>query len=631
MDSSFNLTLEIILAVGAGIAAQVVAAFLRLPSIVFLLLFGITLGVSGLHWLHPQRLGQGLEVIVALSVAIILFEGGLNLGLKELRTVSGSLRNLVTFGALLTLVGGGVAAHFLAEFPWPIAFLYGSLVVVTGPTVVGSVIKQVGVERSVAALLEGEGVFIDPIGAILAVVVLETILNAQSAAPAEVWDIAAGLALRLGVGVGIGVLAGWSLSAFLKRADFLGEEISNLVVLASVWGVFGVSQALVSESGLMATVALGIVLNSSDLPDGRLLKRFKGKLTLLCVSVLFILLAADLSLGSVLALGWGSLGTVLILMFAVRPLSVYLCTFSSSLSWQQKVFLAWIAPRGIVAASVASLFGIVLTERGVNGGEAIKALVFLTIMMTVFAQGLTAKALARLLRLTSDQAAGAVIIGCTPLGRLLARLFQSQGESVVLIDTDPEACRLAQTEDLSVFQSSALDPDVLDKAGINSLGTLLALTPNGEVNWVLADRALEEFKPPKVWIVGPERPEEGANAKSPALQTLMDQACLKRWNLYLTQDQVKIGRLRAPEDDKGEQIRQIQTLIDAGELLPLFVKRQGTLQIIAKAKSLRPRDDFFYLLHDPRPALLKRLAGGASGVRLPLALLPEAEELSLLK
>jgi NhaP-type Na+/H+ or K+/H+ antiporter len=634
MEGSFTLTLQIILAVIAGITAQVVAAYLRVPSIVFLLLFGILLGTSGLHLLHPQQLGQGLEVIVALSVAIILFEGGLNLSLKELSHVSGSLRNLVTLGTLITLVGGGVAAHQLAEFPWAIAFLYGALVVVTGPTVVGSLIKEVQVERSVATLLEGEGVLIDPVGAILAVVVLETILKTQGTVEVELLEIVTGLALRLGVGLGVGALAGWGLSFFLKRAQFLSDEINNLVVLASVWGVFGLAQLLVSESGLMATVVLGMVLNSSDLPDERLLKRFKGKLTLLCVSVLFILLAADLSLGSVVALGWGSLQTVLVLMLVIRPLSVFFCTLSSSLSWQQKVFIAWIAPRGIVAASVASLFGILLTEKGINGGEAIKALVFLTIMMTVFLQGLTAKFLARLLGLTLDQATGAVIIGCTPLGRLIARLFQSQGESVVLIDTDAEACRLAQGEDLPVFQSSALDPDVLEKAGINSLGTLLALTHNGEVNWVLAHQAAAEFKPPKIWIVGPEKvqpPEELSNGKVPMIQTLMDQAHLKLWNQYLQNDQVKGGRLRIQESELAEQERKIQTLIAAGELLPLFLKRNGNLQVVKQASGWRSGDEFFYLLHDPRPALLKRLAGGAASNRLPLALLPESEELSLLR
>jgi NhaP-type Na+/H+ or K+/H+ antiporter len=632
MEGDLNLTLQIVLTVLAGISAQVVAAYLQVPSIVFLLLFGIALGISGLQILHPQQLGEGLEVIVALSVAIILFEGGLNLSLRQLGQVSGSLRNLVTMGTLITLAGAGMAAHWLSEFPWTIAFLYGSLVVVTGPTVVGPLIKQVQVERSVATLLEGEGVLIDPVGAILAVVVLETIFKANVPVEADIVEILLGLVLRLGTGLGVGVLGGWLLSLFLKWADFLSEEISNLLVLACVWGVFEGSQLLIGESGLMATVAMGIVLNSSAIPEERLLRRFKGKLTILCVSVLFILLAADLSLASIVALGWGSVLTVLTLMLVVRPLSVWLCTFSSSLSWQQKCFVAWIAPRGIVSASVASLFAILLTERGINGGDAIKALVFLTIMMTVFLQGLTAKALALALGITSARTTGAVIIGCTPLGRLIAALFQSQGESVVLIDTDLEACQAAKDQDLPVVHSSGLDPNILEEAGINSMGTFLALTSNGEVNLVLAQHAQEEFNPPRVLAVMPTpTPETQSSLKNnKGIQIFIDQQRFKTWNQYIKDDQVKLGRLNFSETDLVQQQARIQGLIEGGELLPLMMRRNGNLQLIKNTETWAAGDEMFYLLHDPRPALLKRLSGGRAVSRLALANLPEIEEMPLL-
>ncbi|MEL7522853.1 MAG: sodium:proton antiporter, partial [Cyanobacteria bacterium J06553_1] len=382
MEESFQITIQIIIVVLAGISAQIVGEYLKVPSIVFLLIFGILLGSSSLDILHPQDLGVGLEVLVALSVAIILFEGGLNLELRELGKVSGSLRNLVTIGTLITLIGGGMAAHWLAEFPWSIAFLYASLVVVTGPTVIGPLLKQVRVDRQVATLLEGEGVLIDPVGAILAVVVLNTILN-TNAAPL---DIMSGLLLRLGIGSVVGGLGGWLLGLLLKQTNSISDELKNLVVLAGVWGLFGLSQTLRSESGLMATVVAGIVVKASALPEERLLKRFKGQLTVLCVSVLFILLAADLSIASVFALGWGSVLAVAVLMVVVRPISVAVCTWNSDLNWRQKAFLAWVAPKGIVSASVASLFAILLTEKGINGGDAIKALVFLTILMTVFFQ-----------------------------------------------------------------------------------------------------------------------------------------------------------------------------------------------------------------------------------------------------
>ncbi len=310
MDGSFELTVQIVVTVFAGISAQVLADYLKVPSIVFLLLFGLCLGPDVLDILHPQQLGLGLEVLVSLAVAIILFEGGLNLSLRDLGEVSGSLRNLVTIGTLITLIGGGMAAHWLAEFPWPIAFIYASLVVVTGPTVIGPLLKQVQVNRQVATILEGEGVLIDPVGAILAVVVLNTILNSHDTS----WQVISSLILRLGVGSLIGAVGGWFITWFLKQAKFLSEELKNLVVLADVWGLFALAQTIRSESGLMATVIAGLVLRDSSVPEERLLRRFKGQLTILFVSVLFILLAADLSIASVFALGWGSVATVLVLM-----------------------------------------------------------------------------------------------------------------------------------------------------------------------------------------------------------------------------------------------------------------------------------------------------------------------------
>lgn len=624
MEGSFQLTLQIAIAVLAGISAQVLAEYLKIPSIVFLLLFGILLGPDGLTLLHPHDLGIGLEVLVALSVAIILFEGGLNLALRDLGRVSGSLRNLVTVGTLITLIGGGMAAHWLAEFPWSIAFLYASLVVVTGPTVISPLLKQVEVDRQVATLLEGEGVLIDPVGAILAVVVLDTILN-SNATPVE---IVGDLMLRLGIGASIGAISGWLLGLILKQATVLSEELKNLVVLAGVWLLFCLAQMSRSESGLMATVIAGIVLRASSVPEERLLRRFKGQLTILCVSVLFVLLAADLSLASVFALGWGSILTVLALMFIVRPTSIALCTVNSGMNWRQKLFLAWVAPRGIVSASVSSLFAILLTQQGLNGGDSIKALVFLTIVMTVFIEGLTARWIARWLKITLAETTGAVIVGCTPLSRLIARLFQEAGETVVLIDTDFEACQKAKEENLPVFQSSALDPDVLEEAGIHSMGTFMALTNNGEVNLVLAQRAIEEFQPPRVYAVFPDNNGTTTN-KTKVSQAFLEQMSLKNWNQYLNDGQVKLGKTVLKESELSLQQAHLQTLIRAGELLPLLVKRQGGLQVVRAIEEWLSGDEIIYLLHDSRPKLLKRLSGGTQSSRLALEKLPEVEEISL--
>ena len=629
MEESFEITLQMVITIVAGISAQVLAAYLKLPGIVFLLFFGILLGSDGIGLLHPQMLGTGLEVIVALATAIILFEGGLDLDLRELGKVSTTLQLLVTLGTLVTLLGGSMAAHWLSEFPWPIAFLYASLVVVTGPTVVTPLLKHIKVERQVAAILEGEGVLIDPVGAILAVVVLDTILNSD-AGPI---NAAIGLLLRLGVGAVIGGVGGWVMSLVFKHANFLSFELKNLLVLAGLWGLFALSQNIRSESGLMTTVVAGIVFANSSVPEERQLRQFKGQLTILSVSVLFILLAADLSIDSLLALGWGSLFSVLALMFIVRPINILLCTWNSNFNWRQKLFLSWIAPRGIVSASVASLFAILLTQHGINGGDAIKALVFLTIIVTVVCQGLTAGWLANCLQITSKEATGVVIVGCNPLSMLIARFFQERGEKVVMIDTNPESCEQAEDRNIQVIASSAFDVEVLEGAGLGSMGTFLAATNNGEVNFVLAQRAAEEFDPPRVLAVYPRDPtaKVPANNSQKVNQAFVSDLAIKRWNEYLNNGQVKLLTTTLSQSDIENQKESLKELVEGGDLVPLLMEREKHLMVMPASQQWQIGDRIIYLLHDPRPTLLKRLSGGTQSNRLSLDKLPEVEEFPLAK
>ncbi len=604
MEAPFEITLQIVITVLAGISAQVLAAYLKLPSIILLLIFGIALGSDGLGWLAPQTLGVGLEVIVSLCVALILFEGGLSLELKEIGKVSGSLRNLITIGTFITLVGGGIAAHWLGEFPWSIAFLYASLVVVTGPTVVTPLLKQVGVERKVSTLLEGEGVLIDPVGAILAVVVLDIILNGDT----DPTFVLGGLLARLSIGAVIGGGGGALMALFLRTADFLSEELRNLVVLAGIWGLYGLAQSVRSESGLMAAVAAGMVVRAISIPEERLLRRFKGQLTIFSVSVLFILLAADLSIASVFELGPGSVLTVLVLMLVVRPINILVCTWNSDLNWRQKAFMSWISPRGIVSASVASLFAILLTERGINGGDSIKALVFLTIMMTVFAQGLTARSFAQLLGVTSSSATGVVIVGCNALGLTIGRLFKDRGESVVVIDTDESACAQAEEEGFEVYVGSALNGEMLEDAGLSSMGTFLAITNNGEVNSVIAERAQEEFQPPRVVAVLPRTEEEEAGAKSRGdLRT--PRLPVKRWNTFIADDAVERGVYEFTAESIEAQREQVNKLIRSGDMVPLVIEKNGKLEVALGENDWQLQTKLVYLLHDPTPQLIKRLSG----------------------
>ena len=610
-----SLSLIIIIAIVAGISARVIANFFRVPSIVFLLLFGVALGGNGLNLVQPRLLGDGLEAIVSISVALILFDGGLNLKLNELGKVSASLRNLITIGALITLIGGGIAAYWLSEFPWTIAFLYAALVVVTGPTVVNPIIEEVGLDRRLATILEGEGVLIDAIGSVIAVVVLDVALN-----PTEgVFAIVGGLGVRLGVGIAIGAIAGWLLGKFLQRATFLAEDTKSAVVVAAVLGLFGLAQEIQSESGLTAVVVMGIILRASEIPNSRALLRFKSQLVALIVSVLFVLLSANLSIPSIFALGWGGVQTVLFMMFIVRPINVIVSTWNSSFTWRQKAFLSWCAPRGIVAASVASLFSILLTERGVNGGESIKALVFLTIAMTVFIQGLSAKLLAKLLGLDQSDISGLVVVGGNPIGILVARLFQANGQRVALIDTSAELCKQAMEYDIPAFVSNGLDSRSLAEAGLDAMGTFVALTINTDVNIVIAQLALKEFNPPKVFAVyvkeaNPDN-DSDRNGQAAIQQAFSARVPIKTWNQYILQREVRVGEFLLTEEELSEQLNRFNTMFNAGILLPLLFERKSQLQIVSADMSWEKGDRIVYLLHTP-----KTLASAQSEVLPPSTL-----------
>jgi NhaP-type Na+/H+ or K+/H+ antiporter len=582
MEGSSTLTLLIVATIGVGVLAQVVANYLKVPSIVFLLIFGVGLGHSGLQIIEPRLLDQGLEVIVTLSVALILFEGGLKLQLQNLGKVSASIRNLTTIGSLVTLIGGGVAAHYLSEFPWTIAFLYASLVVVTGPTVINPILKEVNLDRRLSTILEGEGVIIDAVGAVLAVVVLDVVLNKND----SVFEIAQSLIVRIGTGVIVGMIGGTGLSQFLRRSQFLADEVKSSVVLAGVLGFFAIAQTLQSEAGLMAAVLMGIVLRAESLPDERLLLKFNGQLTILIVSVVFVLLSANLSIPSLLALGWDGVLTVLALMFIVRPLNILVSTWNSSLTTRQKLFLAWCAPRGIVAASVSSLFANILTAQGVNGGESIKALVFLTIAMTVFLQGLTAKWIAKILGLSDYDTSGVVIVGANPIGLVIAKLFQNYGQPVVLIDTSPESCKQAIAQDIPAFVSNGLDMKTMAEAGLDYAGTFVALTINPDINLVVAQRVIEEFRPPKVMAVYVKEENPPAEIQ----QAFGNRVPIKAWNQYLSQQEVRLGEVILTQT-----IAQFNSQFISGNLLPILFERKQRLQIVTAEINWEEGDRIIYL------------------------------------
>ncbi len=379
----------------AGACARLFSSLTGFPSVVILLLSGLLIGRSGFGLVEPLDLGQGLETIVGLLVCLVLFEGGLNLKLPE-----GNIRNTVLKISLvrlfISLSAGIFIAHWLAGLSWQVAGIYSAIVLATGPTVVSPLVEQIKLASPLSVVLKAEGLLLEPIGAVLALLLLELTLGDLRG----INDVFIALMQRLGGGVLIGLSAGWLLSEILKKikneASF-GIELQ--VTLGFIFLVYGVCEYFLPESGLPASVAAGFIVGKREVIDKDRLDNLISELAQLAITVLFPLLAADVSWGELSPLGWGGVVCVFMLMVIVRPISIWIATLGRELNLKEKIFLAWLAPRGIVTAAVASLFSIRLEQAGILGAGRLQGLVFLTILMTVGIQGLSAKPLANKLEL----------------------------------------------------------------------------------------------------------------------------------------------------------------------------------------------------------------------------------------
>ena len=379
----------------AGAGARLLAALSNLPGVVLLLLSGLLIGRSGLGLVEPLDLGQGLQTIVGLLVSLVLFDGGLNLRLPG-DTIKATVLRISVLRIFISLGAGILAAHWLAGLSWSLAAVFSAIVLATGPTVVAPIVKQIRLAHPLGDVLEAEGLVLEPIGAVLALLLLELALGNLHG-----WrELAQGLLARLGGGVLIGVAVGWLLSEGLRRlnsSQAVGLRLQ--LTLGVLFLMFGIAEWLLPESGLPASVAAGVVVGRRTSEEAGKLDELIRELASLAITMLFPLLAADVSWAELSPLGWGGVSCVLVLMLVVRPVAVSVATVGLPLVWRQRLFLAWLAPRGIVTAAVASLFAIRLEQAGILGAGRLQGLVFLTILMTVGIQGLTAQPLARVLGL----------------------------------------------------------------------------------------------------------------------------------------------------------------------------------------------------------------------------------------
>lgn len=478
-----------------GVGAQWLAWRIRVPSILLLLICGVLIGpvirFFDPTWaLDPDRLlGEALIPFVSLSVGLILYEGGLSLDIRDLRGAGGVVWLLVSIGASVTWVGAALGAYLLLDLPLNLAILFGAVMIVSGPTVVLPLIRHIRPIGVAGPILRWESIVIDPIGATAAVLVFEFI----TAPGLERAAVSAGFAVlkSLVVGGGLGI-AGAAALVFMLRRHLVPDHLQNAVSLLVVAAAFATSDQIQPASGLLTVTVMGIALANQRVADIERLVEFKENLRVLLLGTLFILLGARMQLSDVTSVGLGSIGFLAMLILVVRPAGVALCTFRSRLTLRERAFIAWVAPRGVVAAAVSSVFAIELQRRGVPGAERLVPATFVMIVGTVLVYGLTAGPLARRLSLADSNPQGVLFLGAHEWARAIAMALRRLGLPVLLIDSNATNVEVARREGLTAEAQDVLGERLLNQLDLTGIGNLVALTPNDEVN-SLAARRLERI------------------------------------------------------------------------------------------------------------------------------------------
>ncbi len=489
-----------------GIGAQWIAWRFQLPSILLLLVFGIIAGpATGL--IEPDELfGDLLLPIVSLSVAIILFEGGLSLRISELRAAGTIIPRLIIIGTLVTWALATIAGYYLIDLQLNIAILLGAILVVSGPTVIMPILRHVRPMKQLGAVLKWEGIVIDPIGAILAVIVFQEVLGGSL--EDATGQIVIGIAKTIFIGTAVGILGAYFLLVLLKRfwiPDFL--QISAVLMMVVV--VYTIPNHFQEESGLLAATVMGIVLGNQKRIAIRHIVEFKENLGVLLVSCLFVLLAARLHPSDWEELHWATPLFLTVLVLVARPLAVILSTIHSNLRWKERAFLMWMAPRGIVAAAVSSVFALRLADIGHPQADLLVPITFLVIVVTVVLYGLGALPLAKKLKLSQPNPQGFLIMGAHYWSRMIAAILKEKGFKVLMVDTERTNLLAARKAGLATFQASILSRYALDEIDLGDIGRLLAITPNNGANSLAALHFAPYLGRANVYQLSPGGDEEG--------------------------------------------------------------------------------------------------------------------------
>ena len=463
----------------AGIFCQWLAWRFRLPAIVLLAGCGLLLGpITG--WIQPaEDFGDGLTAVTSLFVAIILFEGGLNLQFHELRETAQVTRRLTSIGVLLAWGIGTAAAHFIGSLGWGVSALIGAILVVTGPTVIMPLLKHAKLNRRTASYLKWEGIINDPIGVLLAVLVYQYLLYSGEGPAIQSIFASLGLALATSAILGGGIAYGLG---YCFRKGWIPEYLKAPSIIACVLAVYALSDLVQHESGLLATTLMGIVMGNMGLRSLDEMRRFKEYITLILVSFLFVVLTASLTKASIQSIHWELVAMVLSFVFIVRPLAVFLATIRTDCSWQDRVLIAWIAPRGVVAAASAGAFAPALIDAGFEDAQYLVPAVFMLIFATILAHGFSLGPLTKLLKLGSPSKGRILIVGASPWTIELASALKKINQEVVIADTEWGRLQTARQQGVETWFGEVLS-DMADEAMVlDNIYTVLAATGNNHYN-----------------------------------------------------------------------------------------------------------------------------------------------------
>jgi NhaP-type Na+/H+ or K+/H+ antiporter len=479
-----------------GILAQWLAWKIKVPAILPLIITGLLVGpvstyftAEGTKWIEPiykESIHHGIfpgEIMfyfVTLSIGIILFEGGLTLKMKEVKGLSTSILRLISVGSFVTFIGAALVVHFLMGLNWPISFLFSSLIIVTGPTVISPILRNLPIKKEVATILKWEGILIDPIGALVAILVFEFIITGTE--KNFIMEHALGSFAKIVlIGTSFGFTSAYAL-AYAIRKKFIPHYLLNVFVLALVLLVFVSSDEIASESGLLAVVIMGMVLGNIGLEELKGILDFKESLSVLLISMLFIFLSANIEIEQLeFLLDWKVVLLFFSITLVIRPIGVFLSTFNSGLKINEKVFISWIGPRGIVAAGIASLFGLRL-QGVIEGAEYITPLVFMVVLGTVLINASSAKLVADKLGVSFKKSDGFIIFGANIASRKIAGYIKENSKHVVLVDSNKLAIEHARELDIEAYEEDIYNERFTEDIPVGDIGYLLAMTASSDVN-----------------------------------------------------------------------------------------------------------------------------------------------------